>query len=155
MTRALADLFADAQAPHLMWDGELAYAIYEVIPAPESVNVEFLNAIDTPAQGLTLKITEGLLEVNGIEGKEILLWSDKAPDKISVRVKRKPGANPTLKLWNIWRGSIGNVDVTQAWLGNAGMRIASIENGRQLLLRCSDGEGPVDFDNMKVRVSLT
>lgn len=59
MTQALADLFADAQSPQLVWDGEMAYAIYEVSPAPETLTVEFLNAINAPVQGLTLKVNGG------------------------------------------------------------------------------------------------
>lgn len=154
MTEALADLFANAQTPQLEWEGAPAYAIYEVIPAPESVTVEFLNAINAPVQGLTLKVSGGVLEVNGTEAQEMLLWHDTAPDKVIVRVKRESGAKATVKLWNIWRGSIGGVDVSQAWLGNAGMRIEQSGDGKQLLLRCSDGEGPVEFNNLEVRVTF-
>lgn len=154
MTQALADLFANAQASQLLWEGELAHAIYEITPAPESVTVEFLNAINAPVQGLTLKINGGMLEVNGTDAPEILLWGDTVPDRVVVRVRREPGAKAIFKLWNIWRGNMGGVDVTQAWLGNAGMRIEQSEDGTQLLLHCSDGEGPVDFNNLKVRVIL-
>ncbi|WP_294287983.1 hypothetical protein [uncultured Sphingomonas sp.] len=154
MTQALADLFADAQSPQLVWDGEMAYAIYEVSPAPETLTVEFLNAINAPVQGLTLKVNGGVLDVNGTESPEMLLWRDTAPDTVVVRVKSEPGARTACKLWNIWRGSMSGVDVAQAWLGNAGMRIEQSGDGNQLLLRCSDGEGPVDFNNLEVRVTL-
>ena len=154
MTEALADTFAAAQAPKIDWDGEPAYAIYEITPAPEGVVVEFLNATDMPVQGLTLKANGGVLVINDVEAPEILLWRDTAPSSVSVSVKREPGKKVTLKLWNIWRGSMGGVDVTQAWLGNAGMRIEQAADGKELLLRCSDGEGPVDFGDLVARLII-
>ena len=154
MTEALADMFVAAQAPQIAWEGQPAYAIYEVAPVPDSVIVEFLGATESPVQGLTLKVSGGVLEVNGVEAAEMLLWHDTAPGKVTVRVKREAGKKAALKLWNIWRGSMGGVDVTQAWLGNAGMRIDQSGGGRELLLCCSDGEGPVDFDDLEARITL-
>lgn len=69
-------------------------------------------------------------------------------------MKREPGKKTVLKLWNIWRGSMGGVDVTQAWLGNAGMRIEQSASGKELLLHCSDGEGPVEFSDLDVRITF-
>lgn len=152
MTEALADIFASAQAPCINWEGEPAYAIYEMTPAPEGLVVEFLSATDMPVQGLTIKAGGAVLEINGAEASEMLLWRDTAPAKVSVRVKPELGKRVTLKIWNIWRGSMGGVEVTQAWLGNAGMRI--YRDGKELLLRCSDGEGPVDFSDLEARVII-
>lgn len=155
MTEALADIFAAAQAPQIDWDGELAYAIYEIDPAPDDVTVEFLNATESRAQGVTLKVASGVLEINGVEAPEMVLWQDTAPDKVTVRVKSERGEKAVLKLWNVWRGSMGGVDVTQAWLGNSGMRIDRTLDGKELHLRCSDGEGPVDFTDLEIRVRVT
>jgi len=154
MTEVLADTFAAAQAPEIEWDGEPVYAIYEINPAPEGVVVEFLSGTDVPVQGLTLKASGGVLVVNDVEAPEMLLWRDTAPTRVSVKVKREAGKRAALKLWNIWRGSTGGVDVTQAWLGNAGMRIAGAVDEKELLLRCSNGEGPIDFADMVVRVVI-
>ncbi|MDQ4419542.1 hypothetical protein OOT33_03695 [Sphingobium sp. DEHP117] len=155
MIEALADMFATAQAPQIVWEGKPVYAIYEIIPAPNGVIVEFLSATAVPVQGLTLKASGGVLVVNGVEAPEMLLWCDTAPDTVVVQVKQEPGKKVVLKLWNIWRGNMGGVDVTQAWLGNAGMRIECSQGGRELLLRCSDGEGSVDFGDLEARVTIT
>ena len=117
--------------------------------------VEFLSATHAPFQGLALKANGGVLVTNGVEAAQMRLWRDAAPTTVSMRVKRQPGKVATLKLWNIWRGSVGGVDVTQAWLGNAGMRIERAVDGKELLLRCSDGEGPVDFGNLVARLAIT
>lgn len=154
MVEALADMFVAAQAPQISWEGQPAYAIYEIAPIPSSVIVEFLYARQSPAQGLTLKVNGGMLAVDGIEASEMLLWRDTAPSKVTVRLTSEAGKRATLKLWNIWRGSIGGVDVTQAWLGNAGMRVDQSEDRRELLVCCSDGEGLVDFGNLEFRVTL-
>lgn len=155
MTKALADLFAAARSPQIEWDGATAYAIFEIAPAPQSVIVEFLSATTSPVQGLTLKVDEGELIINDVEAPEMLLWRDKAPESVSIIVRPAEGKRAKLKLWNIWRGSMGGVDVTQAWLGNSGMRIEQSLDGKELFLRCSDGEGPVSFGDLEARITFS
>lgn len=155
MTKPISKLFEEARAPCVEWEGEPLYGLYEITPAPENVIVEFLNGVSAPVQGLTLKVNGGALIVNDVEAPEMLLWRDIAPSHVPVRIKREPGKKVTLRLWNIWRGSIGGVDVTQAWLGNSGMRIERSADGKKLLLRCSDGEGPVDFGDLEARVVIS
>lgn len=152
MTKALSEVFTSARASSIDWEGERAYAIYEVTPAPDVLTVELLNATVRPVQGLTVKAIGGALEVNGVEAPEMLLWRDTAPEKVFVRVKPDPGKTVTLKIWNIWRGTLGGVGITQAWLGNAGMRVH--REGKELLLQCSDGEGPIDFGDLEARVVM-
>jgi len=154
MTKALADMFASAQTPVIEWEGEPVYAIYETKLARDIVVVEFLKTAASTVQGLTLKAKGGVLAVNGVEASQVLLWHDTAPAKVSLKVKRKSSQGVTLKLWNIWRGSVGGEGVTQAWLGNAGMRVNRSDDERQLLLRCSDGEGSIDFNDLVARVTI-
>lgn len=154
MTEALSDIFAAAQAPQINWNGKPAYAIYEIEPAPDEVIVEFLSAIESPVQGITLKVAGGVLEINGLEATEMVLWNDTAPEKVVARVKCDRRRAAVLKIWNVWRGSMGGIDVTQAWLGNSGMRINRILDDKELHLRCSDGEGPVNFEDLKIRVKF-
>jgi len=151
MTKPLSKLFEEARSALVEWEGEPLYGLYE-IPAPVGLEVEFLSSIDAPVQGLTLKVYGGVLEIEGIEAKEMLLWCDTAPPKVAVKIESEPGEVAILKIWNVWRGKVGGSEVTQAWLGNAGMRID--QHGNQISLNCSDGEGPVDFGNLKARVTL-
>jgi hypothetical protein len=43
--------------------------------------------------------------------------------------------------------------VTHAWFGNAGMRVTAGEGG-VIQLRCSDGEGEPDFDDLVAEVDV-
>jgi hypothetical protein len=149
MTEYLSELFEAARAPVVEWEGAPLHGLYQFDDSPEEMQIEFLKAESSPVQGLSLGIEGGVLSVNGIEAEDMVLWHDTAPITVSVRVIAKPNEKPILKMWNVWRAGR---DVTQAWLGNAGMRIE--ETGNQLLLRCSDGEGPIDFSNLEVRVTL-
>lgn len=89
-----------------------------------------------------------MLRVGDIEAKHITLWRDTAPKEICVVVVAKKNAR--LRVWNIWRDAINGQDVTQAWLRNSGMRIEPSGRPSETVLRCSDGVGPVDFDDLVV-----
>lgn len=147
----LSDLFAKAQSPVVQWDGEPAFAILELAHVPERLVLEFVRAKESPVQGLRLKIRGGLLVVNDVTTDELLLWRDTAPERVIVKVERRRGARLSLKVWNVWRGGL---DTVQAWLGNAGMRVASSSDGGWIDLRCSDGIGPATFDDLEVRLIL-
>jgi hypothetical protein len=153
MTKALSDVFAEAQAPYLDWEGELAFAIYEM-PAPGELIVELMRSKASPVQGLSLKAYGGVLRIDDVESPHMLIWADTAPHRVMVSFKSWAGREARVKIWNVWRGNVGGVAVTQAWLGNAGMRIEQATDGRELLLRCSDGEGPVDFGDLEARVII-
>lgn len=153
MTKALSKLFSEAQATCVEWEGEPLYGLYE-IPAPNELLIEILSSNPSPIQGLSLKAYGGLLRINDVEAREMLIWADTAPDRVKVSFKAWEGYKAKLKIWNIWRGKVGGTDVTQAWLGNAGMRIECAANGKELLLRCSDGEGPANFGDLEARVTI-
>ena len=153
MTKPLSKLFEEARSARVEWEGEPLYGLYE-LPSPNGLLVEFMSSISAPVQGLTLKVYGGVLEIGGVEAQEMLLWCDTAPPKVSVKVKTEPGKKAKLKIWNIWRGKVGGIDVTQAWLGNAGMRVETSADGKEFLLYCSDGEGPIEFGDLKARLTI-
>lgn len=149
MPETLADLFANAQSPVVDWQGAPVFAAYEFASVPEDLTVEFIASKSSPVQGLRMKIRGGVLTVNEVETDDLLLWRDTAPDYVTVHVRARKGTRASLKVWNVWRGGM---DVVQAWLGNAGMRVEESGVGQELLLRCSDGEGPPAFDDLEVRL---
>jgi hypothetical protein len=51
-------------------------------------------------------------------------------------------------VWNCWEVN----GVMHAWLGNAGMRVERTPNGA-IQLRCSDGDGVPDFEDLVVRIT--
>lgn len=151
MTKPISDLFGEAQAACVEWQGEPLYGLYEM-EVSDALEVKFLSSISKPVQGLNLTTDGGVLEIAGVEADDMLLWCDTAPPTVPVKIKPRDNGKVILKIWNVWRGKVGGHDVTQAWLGNAGMRIE--QSGKQISLRCSDGEGPVDFGNLIAQVNL-
>ena len=149
MIKALSDLFAEARTPSLDWEGKPAFAIYEM-PAPQRIMVELLRSKISPVQGLSLKAYGGVLQIDEAVSPHMLVWADTAPEQVTVSFKPWEGQKAKLKIWNVWRGKVGGVEVTQAWLGNAGMRVE--RSNSELFLRCSDGEGPVDFADLEARM---
>jgi hypothetical protein len=153
MTKPISKLFEEAQSTRVEWEGGPLYGLYE-ISGPSSLLIEILRSKPTPVQGLTLKAYGGVLRINDVEAPEMLIWADTVPDRVTVSFRPWEGREAKVKIWNVWRGKMGGVDVTQAWLGNAGMRIETATEGKELLFRCSDGEGPVDFGDLEVRVTI-
>jgi len=151
MTKPISKLFEEAKATCVEWEGQPLYGLLEM-PAPNELSVELLRSKASPVQGLTLKAYGGVLRINDVESPEMLIWADTAPDRLTVNFLPREGCEAKLKIWNIWRGEVGGVEVTQAWLGNAGMRIDR-KNGN-LRLCCSDGEGAVDFGDLEARVTI-
>ncbi|WP_199433781.1 hypothetical protein [Qaidamihabitans albus] len=150
MTESLSDLFATAQSPVVEWNGEQILALYEFDRIPDMITVDLLAAKKYPVQGLKMKIHNGLLKVNDVESRDLVLWRDTRPDQVAVRIT-KSGARTSLKFWNVWRGGLG---VTQAWLGNSAMRVRRGDTGDVLLVSCSDGQGDADFDDLQVRLTV-
>ncbi|MCM3657287.1 hypothetical protein M3147_08490 [Agromyces mediolanus] len=146
----LAELFAERRSTTIQYDGELVHGVYEFERVPRSLAVTFVRATQAPVQGLRLKIRGGVFDVPEERGiHDLVLWTDTAPGNVVVSLRNvRPDA--LLKVWNVWRRQVGGHAVTQAWLGNAGMRVSGAEN--RLLLRCSDGEGPVAFDDLEAVV---
>lgn len=143
----LSDLFSEAQSPRIDWEGALAYAIYEISPAPNELTIALERFKENPVQGLKIKAQGAKMIVNGQAATEMEIWTDTAPSSIPVSfVERKPKS--VFKIWNIWRGKVGGADVPQAWLGNAAMRVHDHPSNGELTLSCSDGEGKVDFENL-------
>jgi hypothetical protein len=147
MDHDLARAFADQQSNIIDWDGPL-YSMYELSTNATELTVRFVSAIEQPVQGLRLKVRGGTFEIDSTSANDLVLWHDTAPEIVRVRIRWKSRGARSLRIWNAWR--INNV--TQAWLGNAGMRVEGNES--TLTFRCSDGEGAPDFGDLIAEVAL-
>ncbi len=115
-----------------------------------------MSSVSAPFQGLRLNAKERAFIVNGtLVPKEVLLWRDKQPSIVQINLKPKRGNQGTLKIWNIWLQGISGGEFINAWQGNSGMRVEESSDGKELLFRCSDGIGPVDFSDLVVKITLT
>jgi hypothetical protein len=144
----LSELLAAAKGTPISFNGKTIRGIFQRDTKNlSSVTIHFVKFAPTPLQGLRLKHSKGNLEVNGQLVREVILWTDTAPQTVVVGLPTKEG---TFKAWNAWRDERGT---TQAWMGNAGMEI--IERPDGVRLYCSDGEGPPNFEDLVVDLSFT
>ena len=148
METDLATIFAEQQTNKIDWGGPL-YSLYELPTGSGEMTIRFVAFRACPPQGLRLKIRGGSLDIDGRTADEVVLWTDTAPTEVRVAINWKPHGARSLRIWNVWRME----EVTQAWLGNAGMRVSTTDNGT-LLLRCSDGEGEPDFEDLIANVAV-
>lgn len=148
MADDLSSLFAEQRTNQIDWDGPL-YSLYELPSDGAKLAVRFKSAISTPPQGLRLKIRGGVFEANGVVTDDLTLWQDTAPPDVAVLLRWKSKRGRSLRVWNAWRVK----DVTQAWLGNAAMRVAVGRNGL-FKFSCSDGVGPPDFSDLVVEIGI-
>ena len=149
MSKNLSELLADARGGTIRVGSADVTAIWETqLDRPCTLKILFERAAEVP-QALRMKATAGSLLANGISMKEAIFWSDTAPKQFEVAYQ-PPRSGGRLQLWNEWRDERG---IEHAWIGNAGMIVEPAEDG--VLLRCSNGLGPVSFDDFIVQIRIT
>lgn len=138
----LSSLFQKSKGAPVEVDGELVHAIFRMHldEGKTQFEVRRLGATDA-ALGLRIKIERGILEVNGGQYQEIILWVETSPDVVHLNVLAKRDC--VVKVWNVWRVD----DVIQAWVGNAGMLIH--DDDGVIRLECSSGQN-LDFSSLVV-----
>ena len=146
----LSATFAEQQSNVIEWNGMTLHGLFEFDNVPDQFRLEFLGSKPLPVQGVQLRIRGGKLEIDGVEATDFVLWTDTAPSSVAVTVRPTGRGKTTLKLWNVWRGGL---DVTQAWLGNAAIHVEGSADPTHVVLRCSDGEGEPDFEDLVVGVT--
>ncbi len=148
MMTDLSAIFTAQQASQIDWNGPL-FSLYELPSEATRISIEFRSVGSAFRQGLRLKVRGGQLEIDGVEAADFALWHDTAPSQVEVNVHWKGKGPRSLRIWNSWEYN----GVAHAWLGNAGMRVEEFEPGR-FVLRCSDGEGEPEFDDLVVGVTV-
>ncbi len=148
---SLLNYFEALQADEIDWQGLTVRKAYRRVITREQVfDVEFLRATTDPVQRIVLGLQGGELELLDQRAKLLGVWRDTAPDRFGVRaIPASQDAVAELVVWNEWRLRNGSV---LAHLGNAG--IVTTETETSVELRCSDGEGEVDFDDLVVRLTF-
>jgi len=147
MGTKLAELLQAAGGGPIDWSGQRVHMMYE-LPQPEAAQ-ELLIRFGQPSpgrpQGLRIKVRGGLVELNGEQLDDVVLWSDTAPETVLVRLLPAKAKGPmTVRIWNAWRDTAGTM---QAWIGNSGMLVEHQDEGTTVL-RCSDGFDEPRFDDL-------
>jgi hypothetical protein len=143
----LADALADAKGGPIDFDGRwvtMSY-VFEPIRLETDFELELRTASERP-QGVHLRARSGDLVVDGEVLDDVLLWSDTAPPLVPIRAVPAGVAPMSLRLWNVWRGSMG---VTHSRTGDAGLSAEVVGDGR-IVIAASDGFSPPSFDDLRV-----
>jgi hypothetical protein len=145
----LSERFIETDAKSIDVDGRTVVQMYErEVTDGTTVDVEFLRTAGDRVQGLNFSLTDGVLVVEGERIRDLVLYTDTAPRH--VRLICLTGGPATLQGWNSWRAESGE-DRDDAWIGEAGIAVDD-QGSDEVLLRCSDGIGPLDFDDLVVRL---
>ena len=146
--KTLNERLAESKGEPFEYEGVTVHGIYRCEVHPDDiVQVRFVRRTPTIRQGLQLKINRGRLLVNGQSSKSGVLWMDTAPGVVEI-VCNPPRRGATLSVWNAWERD----GIMHAWLGNAGMVFEQRDDA--IILKCSDGVGNPDFQDLVVELRL-
>ena len=148
MAEKLADVFQQAQAPSITWEGRVVHSMFELPPARHdaTLRVTFESTTKDRPEGLRLKVRGGAAQIDGQDLDDVVLWSDSAPPVVDVPI-RADERGAVLRVWNCWHDPAGAM---QAWIGNAGMLVNQTSSGYRL--ECSDGFGEAEFGDLVISV---
>jgi hypothetical protein len=143
----LSSLFQKSNGTPIEWDGRLIYQMFrrELLCGKTSVQITRVSQKASVIQGLRIKVQNGMLEVNGQQLDDIVLWADSSPGEVLIDVSETATA---VSAWNVWKHS----NLMQAWTGNAGIQIDEQDGAAQLF--CSDGIGERNFTDLIVRIDF-
>lgn len=148
MARTLSDDFAELQTRYLVHDGVEIWSMLEFeAPSGTSLSVRRLSESASRVEGIRLQAVGGELIAEGIRSSAIVVWTDTAPELVTIEFAAKAKKSGTVRLWNVWRDDQGG---EHAWIGNSGMTVGRHESGYDV--RCSDGWGEVEFTDLHLRL---
>ena len=121
---------------------------HRTVQPQEAVTVRFIRSTSQPSQGLLFRLPGGTLRILNQSVKDLSLWSDTFPgeDTLVCETKRPN----TLKIWNAWRSPDGKAIY---WIHESGILIEE-PSPATVVLRCSDGIGDADFDDLVVELEF-
>lgn len=122
--------FIEVRGEPIEVDGQtVVMMLQHQVRTRDRVHMYWRRWIESPVQGICVKIHGESLEIGGRKYFDVILWRDTAPDEVVVVCK----GSGELRMWNSWRDKHG---VQQAWIGNAGMRIQKHSEDR-LTVECN------------------
>lgn len=152
LPREATDLFASyasEKTDKIELDGAPVYSTFRKRVTPGGrVTIRRLRQHDGVVQGLRLKVTRGsMLAANGESAPDMVLWADTAPAEVALEFAG-PG-EAELRVWNCSRDSAGSM---QAWIGNAGIRVAE-KSARSITLSCNS-RPPLTFEDLVAELTF-
>ncbi|WP_228000025.1 tetratricopeptide repeat protein [Nocardia australiensis] len=141
-------------ADPIRWNGSMVYPMYteRVGPVPIWVSMMLLSAAPPTGlrgHGIGLSVIDGYIGLAGKQLGGVDVWSDALTSGITFEVFPN-AADALFSLTPVWVDPFG---IEQSWSGNYGMLIEQPPSG-QLVLWCSVGEGPPNFANLVVELTV-
>jgi hypothetical protein len=148
--QTFAEQFAATKGGPIHYDRrELHWTYWLAVNGGDEIALRFLRSADSPLQGIGIKAEKCHVQVANVTAKSLGLWTDTAPKDVLLRVvKAKRGAR--VGFFNQWRDE--KYGSTMYHLNNAAMEIQPQPDG-SALLRCSDGWGEPDFNDLVLTLS--
>lgn len=144
---SLATSFRSGNNRKIKWHGSPVHSMLQFgVTNGDTISVTRVRASSTRAQALKVSVDKGDLRANSILMTTAAIWTHTSPEQVSVEVVGRRVRS--IDVWNSW--SYDGVD--SAWLGNAGIMVES--KGDTHTLRCSDGLGEPNFDDLVVRLEI-
>ena len=151
MTRTLADRFDEAKGAPIDYSGRSLHKSLKLpVSTGDSLELRFLRSSDRPVQGVGLKCENCRVKIAGIVAASAALWRETASDHVAIDIVNARNA-AQLILFNQWRDE--KHGSTMYHLNNAAMEIVE-QPDAALLLRCSDGWGEPDFQDLVVELRV-
>lgn len=137
------------------WHGVTVHPMYsQRLPGDEAVvRLSLLSVTPPPGLlglGIGLSVIDGQVMLRGRRLSGVDVWSDAVAEGVELRLTRT-GRAAAYTLTPVWMTAAG---VVESWTGNYGIVIER-GAGAALVLRCSTGVGPPDFDELAVSVTTT
>ena len=147
--KTFGERFGESRGEPFEFAGKLVHAILErEVESGTKLQIVFHRFNPSVPQALDTVLEKGhLLIANQKFKKGAILWTETAPRVVEVVCITKL-ARTTFKAWNAWKDEDG---ITMAWIGNGGMLIEEREG--VTVLKCSDGVGEPQFDDLVVEIS--
>ena len=144
------EAFVQSKGQPIEYEGRRVQLSYWFpVSAGDRVLIKFLRSVPTPVQGLGVTGERCQLRVESTTSKNLVLWTDTAPREVEMSVvKAKRGAR--LGVMNQWRDT--KYGTSLMGLNNAAMEVQPQPDG-SVLLRCSDGSGEADFNDLVVELT--
>lgn len=152
MVKTLADHFAETRGAAIQYLGRQLHKSLELaVRTGDSLELRFVRSTESPVQGVGLKCKHCRVGIAGTAAANVALWRDTAPDCVTVNVLNAKNAAQVV-LFNQWRDE--KHGSTMYHLNNAAIEILKQADG-SLLLRCSDGWGAPNFEDLVLEVRVS
>jgi hypothetical protein len=143
-------LFESSADGTITYDGLVLHRRFTLgVAEGEVVGIRFLSFTTDYIQGLRVSAHNCQVSVERFTGTELVLWTDTAPERVKlVIVRARNGA--ALSLINVWKDRRHQTMLYA--LTSSAINVGRSETDA-VVLRCSDGSGEPEFDDLVVQVT--